>query len=65
MPNLELIFNYSTAIITGLMAKHEEYNMNTFITSVFDIAEAAAEEFENRYGQHEISGDNTKDDNPN
>jgi hypothetical protein len=63
MPNLELIFSYSTAIITGLMAKHEEYNMDTFITSVFDIAEAAAEEFENRYG-NEISGDDTEDDSP-
>ena len=62
MPNLELILNYSTAIITGLMAKHEEYNMNTFITSVFDIAEAAAEEFENRYG-NEISGDDTEGNN--
>ena len=44
------------------MAKHEEYNMDTFITSVFDIAEAAAEEFENRYG-NEISGDDTKSNN--
>lgn len=63
MPNPDLILHFSTSILSGLMARHDEYNMNTFITSVFDIAEAAAEEFENRYG-NEISGDDTEDDNP-
>lgn len=63
MPNPDLILHFSTAILNGLMSRHDEYNMNIFITSVFDIAEAAAEEFENRYG-NEISGDDTEDDNP-